>query len=916
MQSFENQNPTSPTKRLGVALNVDTNYKASPKDVSPPSTPNMSNARAGKGNAKVANRALNVRSTTRETFLDDITPIDRSRDMDPDGRARGIRDSHDLSLSPRQITRDSLVDNMLLSLDQFSFGGGAFGSAPGPTEEAPLYAAFGDEEPYSTFNPSRTGRGPGHGHSYSSDYENPESTTRSSSQMTRGRRSNSSSNFQLGLGRINSIRNDQHGSAAAVQRSGTTQPRPLHSRSGKGSKGSSLGSVDLGYAQVSGTQRWARGNMRSSSFDYGHDRQNMSADFHRPRQDSTTQFSPYDYDAAPTPTVPGGPRRTRPLSPEGPYMGDAMPAPTIPIERKRSTKSSKSHYKSRADVANGLGINFGLNDAARELPPLPAFIKEPAPAPLVGYGKAKEPPQQNPSKERPGFFRRVFGSSRNTHAVQPPEPHSSHGSTTSSVETSGDRPGSRTAHVANQMRTQPQTREPPPAPTREPPHVLTKKTSFFRRRKKSVSEPELPPPPVPVVPHLKVAAGREDLMLPHLPSPVSSLRKVMNPYLSSPLKDSQGTAETSNSRFENSLDLDDDVRGFSPGYTPDKKATIRTVKPESRGELRGHGPPSSLDGDGTGYRAASAASHRRREDRDDTFLQDSSDNDRDVGVVTNKPTPPRKEDRLVLVHTPVSPIPPTSPSVARDMALVAEYERTHSKRSTNGNKLERSATDGSLTSVATAASKKPSLPAKDEDWVVVTPTKAVAEKDAKEPRVWLEPTSSEEDLPPKNLTLPLEGQAASDRTSGSTRSVYKSATSLPIVQVEGDEIVEGPSKFLEGDEPFIQVEEPEQMDPTPDEITEGDRDKAKKIYDGNEDFIQQSRAAAWLGEEGVVRQRTLIAYMELYDFMNLNILAALRMLCSKLVLKAESQQVDRILVAFSGRWCQCNPNHGFKVPGK
>jgi Sec7-like guanine-nucleotide exchange factor len=97
---------------------------------------------------------------------------------------------------------------------------------------------------------------------------------------------------------------------------------------------------------------------------------------------------------------------------------------------------------------------------------------------------------------------------------------------------------------------------------------------------------------------------------------------------------------------------------------------------------------------------------------------------------------------------------------------------------------------------------------------------------------------------------------------------------------------------------------------------EGDRERAKKVYDGNEDFIQREKAAAWMGEEGPARSKTLIAYMELYDFSNLNILAALRMMCGRLVLKAESQQVDRILVAFSRRWCQCNPNHGFKGVGK
>ncbi|KAL1835274.1 hypothetical protein VTK73DRAFT_5850 [Phialemonium thermophilum] len=67
-----------------------------------------------------------------------------------------------------------------------------------------------------------------------------------------------------------------------------------------------------------------------------------------------------------------------------------------------------------------------------------------------------------------------------------------------------------------------------------------------------------------------------------------------------------------------------------------------------------------------------------------------------------------------------------------------------------------------------------------------------------------------------------------------------------------------------------------------------------------------------MGEEGPVRQRTLRAYMDLYDFTNLSILASLRLVCARLVLRAETQQVDRILVAFASRWCACNPNHGFK----
>jgi Sec7-like guanine-nucleotide exchange factor len=107
------------------------------------------------------------------------------------------------------------------------------------------------------------------------------------------------------------------------------------------------------------------------------------------------------------------------------------------------------------------------------------------------------------------------------------------------------------------------------------------------------------------------------------------------------------------------------------------------------------------------------------------------------------------------------------------------------------------------------------------------------------------------------------------------------------------------------DEPEVTVGEP----------TEDERQKAQQIFDGNEDFIQKDRAAAWIGEEGLVRQRTLRAYMDLYVFNEKSVLTSLREICGRLVLRAETQQVDRILVTFSKHWCDCNPNHGFKALG-
>ena len=56
--------------------------------------------------------------------------------------------------------------------------------------------------------------------------------------------------------------------------------------------------------------------------------------------------------------------------------------------------------------------------------------------------------------------------------------------------------------------------------------------------------------------------------------------------------------------------------------------------------------------------------------------------------------------------------------------------------------------------------------------------------------------------------------------------------------------------------------------------------------------------------------------MELFDWANQDILDSLRRLCDRIALKGESQVIDRMLVAFARRWCQCNPAHNFKSSGK
>ncbi|PQE28207.1 Sec7 domain-containing protein [Rutstroemia sp. NJR-2017a BBW] len=781
---------------------------------------------------------------------------------------------------------------MLLSLDQFSFGQEDFGLRNPTLDEDRPYSAYGDDDPYQSIQNFAARSGRGHAYSYSSDYDAADDSSRYSDQPSRSRRSNSSSNFQTGLSRISSIRNDMRGPIIP--------PRGLHSRakgSSHGSKASSANSFDLGWAHNLGR--------RSSSFDYGSDRQAAA----QARQMSITipPHGSYDYDAAPTPTVPGGPRRPRPASPILVSRPDASADPPMEkLERKRSAKSSKSAYKGRGFAGPGR-TDYGLNDRNRELPPMPAFIKDPAPAPSVAYSKTEKNAQaaaQAP-KEKPGFFRRVFGSSKNSTAVVPDFPHS-HGPTMA-AETA-DHPASKThQHVGNQVKSHhaAPSRDITPA-SKEHPHVLTKKpSSFFRRRKKSVSEADSLP--VPAVPTIKLQPKddlRQDIRPDLRPDIKAEISPVMNPYLHSPgrppIEAHQPTATLDHQVNDNVDDTEGYVRGFSPKYEPNKNATIRTIKPSSshasetrkatyslipqprRSMSANFANPTGLDG-------------QAKEDRD-TFLQDSSDKSSKNGSDANSRLTATK-DVLgnTLLPSPISPGP--SASVMRDMALVAEYERIHSKRSPTSSTFPAKIEPPLESPQSTADSKASQERATSSGLGVI---KELIEE--------FEPAAGEGKSDLARAFFVRRGSSFA-KYAEAKAFPFDRCIGLPIVQVEGQE--EGPpsSPPAEVIERALCNPSTEKLDMTP---TEDDRVRAQKVFDGNEDFIQKEKAAAWMGDEDPIRSRTLIAYMELYNFTNLNILASLRVICGRLVLKGESQQVDRILDAFSKRWCQSNPNHGFK----
>ena len=155
------------------------------------------------------------------------------------------------------------------------------------------------------------------------------------------------------------------------------------------------------------------------------------------------------------------------------------------------------------------------------------------------------------------------------------------------------------------------------------------------------------------------------------------------------------------------------------------------------------------------------------------------------------------------------------------------------------------------------------------------------------------------------LSPSLGGTQDPARASGSSISEYTSAKSSPVVPTVDKDDVCDVSQQEVNDIPI------QHIDPSVEY-----REQARKIHEGDEEFVSRAGAAAWLGESGSERAAVRKAYMDFYDWADLNILSALRVFCGKLILKGETQQVDRILDAFSTRWCICNPDHGFKATGR
>ncbi|PNS17250.1 PH and SEC7 domain-containing protein [Sphaceloma murrayae] len=810
---------------------------------------------------------------------------------------------HSHGLSWTSHTRDSLVDNLLLSLDQISHHPPVDTAHPSfDSKRAPDSSAASSPSgagPMSQFTAYRT-RGHNHSSSISSEQDRNESPNRYAAQDSPHARRPSA----LSASRIMSGMRSSRQESVDTQQS-SEMARPTRGWSRHGSKSSDVTTGD--YASPSPNRHFAREASRER------DVRNQNRDRSRSRpgriQDSIlsrgrpvpSTGSPLNH--APEPSIPSGPASSTKDSQNATRQTqDSMPnqragAPT----RKQSSQSQVDLPKSPKlphDIPEGVRAQAGDFVRASSM----KSLQHPA---ASGTAAAATPPgstQKHASgqpEERRGFFKRVFGSSNSRTNLNSSE--STNGSPSVSRQGSYSNIHFPNGHSATQRRDR--DASPAPSSTRE---LNKKPSSFFRRRKKSVTDPTEPPSlPTPQ----GIASGPESIASPTR----SSLYKAMDPYLSgsatTPTQKPQAREatiqETIRKRKEEtspSIEDSDDPELFHSGYDKSPDAPIRG-KSISANSISDPRRPSEIpsipdlplrNGSvATGGASPTLQMKSRKKDKPTSLSPPpvrvrafpSTDRDNEsVGSQSSKGH-----------ANPVSPINSNPAS--------AETRKSSTTKAVNL-VVDTASPRTEQEEVGLARPGRQPSPVDGSEEIFVTPH----EKDTfltplhdnpQEPKMEARITSPDDlgltyEQPDAVPALQLDGQASSPHLghlrgerfgSDAIRNMSVATTATAMSSMTG--ILEGP--------------------------TFEDREHALSIYNCDEDFMPRVTAAQFLGDRKTASINTLRAYIELYNFTGQTILGGMRMLCNRLLLKAESQQVDRILDAFASRWCECNPEHGFKL---
>ena len=776
------------------------------------------------------------------------------------------RISHDLNLTDNP--RHSVVDNMLLSLN------------PDPSrsfstsKDRPTLSSSGSD---ATGPPRSSCSRHLHSSSTNSDYIFPSenASNRRHPSFGKGRRSNSSSDFPAILPRIDSIRAQGEGLDRKTLKGAGTQIRGGNNTNYKGhakktSKSSISSSIDYDHGRVLSMMPPVSLGRRSASFDHAHVRKGghsaSNSGSHPTVPGNVPNSLVYnDVDAAPMPTVPAGPRRgdQSPAFPASPAFSPTsmhFPLGAPVMQRRNSNKSSKSLHTSKTQGGT---------------------VQRDAPATYITTGF---PSSRRGSRQVPQNVARSTTTSPNR--VIPGPITSTQNNVVPPTESPRERPGFFRRVFSRGLITEGQTSQPqyqlkdvtksntgpyqipsnrlyrPPGmedlsqarkdTTGQP--LAKKSSSFFRRRKKSGQEA------VPRIrPHLQANSGVASAETSQL-SPTSSLRKVMKPYLATSTK----PAESNLAEGFSSNEQHASKPRLRPSTEPaPHNSTLPT--PAHTKERHNWEFPSSADtSNGKSFLHFKAADH--------SFLRDDSSDSR---------TPEPNENALPFRS--FSSRPPTSnPDEYPVRTTSKQSMKVLSSRETNVSlPISTGLNQAQTMSLQGSPGRRKSSPTR-------TASSKGEQSDLRE-----NVRRIEKEIP--RLDEGTETSPANE-VFYSANSTAHSLNEIHFPSSRTDDALQKISIDMDSSQP-----------------SEKHRHQANLLFEGDESITSKSNVAAWLGEPGADRARVRIAYMDIFKWQNLNILAAMRDLCGRLYLKGESQQVDRILDAFSQRWCICNPLHGFKA---
>ncbi|CAE6479901.1 unnamed protein product, partial [Rhizoctonia solani] len=88
---------------------------------------------------------------------------------------------------------------------------------------------------------------------------------------------------------------------------------------------------------------------------------------------------------------------------------------------------------------------------------------------------------------------------------------------------------------------------------------------------------------------------------------------------------------------------------------------------------------------------------------------------------------------------------------------------------------------------------------------------------------------------------------------------------------------------------------------------------ADRAWKEDPDFVEREKLVEWLGSPLEIRHQVLGYYMAYFEFSGSDIDEAIRQLCNKLYIKGETQQIDRVLEAFSEHYISENPGSLWQI---